>query len=190
MFNINILISLDISADEYLFLDLLQKSPSEVSKIRGLLKLDLDKLSKKGYIRVTNGGEEIIVREHYLKRVRTDDDQMWVELCTNYPFKVPSPKGGYRILHTADPDAASNKKLKKKYIAIVSGKPGLHQEIMEALKEELRAQRSSLQYLQNLETWLNNSGWEKYLPIVRTGNRSGQVQNTPVARGNYGETIK
>jgi hypothetical protein len=79
-------------------------------------------------------------------------------------MKVQS-KSGVRILHAADPNAKANKRAKDRYRKVVGNKRFIHDKIMKLLDVQLKVERGRLEYLQNLEVWINNHTWEKYTNI-------------------------
>ena len=152
--DLTMLEEVELRPDEFVYLEC-----QRLKKDFSLLKVEATDLEKKGYIKITDSG--IILRKKYLDLVETDEDRCWREFCNTYPFKVNTGKGN-RILHTADPDAFSNQKVKKKYLSIIKGKPTLHRQIVKATEIMLERERRNLAYLQNLTTYVNNFGWEKY----------------------------
>ena len=98
---------------------------------------------------------------------------MFAELISTYPMKV-STNRGYRILHAADPNCKSNQKAKAKYSRIVGTKKFVHDKIIKLLKVQLRVERGKLEYMQQLEVWLNNHTWEKY---INMDENAGQSEN-------------
>jgi hypothetical protein len=85
---------------------------------------------------------------------------MFAELISIYPNRVTTSSGNVRVLCAKNPDAASNKKAKKRYSKLVANKPHIHKYIIRCLNNQLKVQ--DIAYMQNIETWLNNYTWEKY----------------------------
>ena len=157
--DINLLLENDISADDYLALYALYRKGY---KILGRLKLspNWDSLQDKGFVKLGESIEEHIVRQKFIDLFSSDFDQMFVELLGRYPMKVQS-KSGVRILHAADPNAKANKRAKDRYRKVVGNKRFIHDKIMKLLDVQLKVERGRLEYLQNLEVWINNHTWEK-----------------------------
>lgn len=131
---------------------------------------DLLYLQNNGYLLLGDGtAEGIILRPEAKKFFEGSEDQMWIEFCNTFPYKVPTTRGSgsVRILRTLDPMAESNKKIKKKYLAIVKGKPSIHSHIMECLKKQLEVERDRLSFFNNIDTWLNQRVFEKYSPMLK-----------------------
>jgi hypothetical protein len=160
-----------LTPDEFIYLECQRKKIHFNQLIVNPLELE-----RHGFIKITEDG--ISLRSKYLNLVEADYDRCWREFCNTYPFKV-----GTRILHTHDPDAASNKKLKEKYLKIIKNKPHLHKKIVKAVEIMLERQRFNLQYLQNLETFINQLGWEKYFHELDSIEESKTTSN-------YGNKLK
>ena len=121
-------------------------------------------MQDKGFVKLGESIEEHIVRQKFIDLFSSDFDQMFVELLGRYPMKVQS-KSGVRILHAADPNAKANKRAKDRYRKVVGNKRFIHDKIMKLLDVQLKVERGRLEYLQNLEVWINNHTWEKYTNI-------------------------
>ena len=86
-------------------------------------------------------------------------------------MKVNSSRG-IRVLHSIDPNSKSNEKAKSRYSRVVGTKRFIHNRIMGLLDKQLSIERERLEYLQNLEVWINNHTWEKYANIEENGTES------------------
>lgn len=133
-------------------------------------------LEDKAYIKIT-GSTSFELRDKSIQIFNPNSyDAMFYELLSTFPMKVPSNNGTYRILRPKDPEANLNKEAKRKYFNVIKAKPSLHKAILKALHNELkvRKQASSLTYMQNFVTWLNQKSWELYMgfendePIEKT----------------------
>ena len=162
-----------LSADEYLYLYIIYRKGFNYLQTL-MLKPDLDKLRTSGYIELGETTENHVVTDKFKDLFVSNFDQMFSELLSAYPMKVRTSRG-VRILHAKDPYAKANEKSKKKYHKIVNNKPYLHRHIMNCLNKQLKIDDSSLAYLQNLETWINNHTWEKYENLDE--NDSNKTQN-------------
>ena len=161
--DINLLLENHISADDYLALYALYRKGYKI-----LARLNLspnwEDLQSKGFVKLGESIEEHIVRQKFIDLFSSDFDQMFVELLGKYPMKVQS-KSGVRILHASDPNAKANKRAKDRYRKVVGNKRFIHDKIMKLLDVQLKVERGRLEYLQNLEVWINNHTWEKYTNI-------------------------
>jgi hypothetical protein len=150
-----------MSADDFLYLYILYKENyNYLSNLN--LKPNLDQLQDAGYIKLGETPDQHCIRQEFIDLFSSDFDQMFAELIGTYPLKVNAPDRGVRVLHAKDPNATSNLKCKLRYKKIVGDKLYKHKKIMKCLDNQLRIERDSLGYLQNLETWINNHTWEKY----------------------------
>ena len=160
--NTDFLKEFDISADDYLYLYIIQKGGNKYLQTL-TLNPNIDKMLTKGYLELNEGS--YIVTDIYKSLFSNDFDAMFVELTDTYPWKVTAPNGGVRVLHAKDSAAKANDKAKKKYKRITKVKKDTHDHIIKCLKIQLLVDKDSLGYMQNLETWLNNHTWEKYEDI-------------------------
>ena len=119
--------------------------------------------------------EDWNLTDKWMDLFATDFDDLFKELLSVYPAIVESPGRGRRILHAKDPDAYTNMKAKNRYRKVTGEKVVKHREIMGLLHIQLVADKDSLGYMQNLETWLNNYTWEKYVDINLEDNNDGRI---------------
>tara|TARA_R100000951_G_scaffold10686_3_gene9012 strand:- start:12006 stop:12551 length:546 start_codon:yes stop_codon:yes gene_type:complete len=171
---IDLLIQTGMSSDDYLFLYALYRKGFQTLKNLNLSP-NLEDLQSAGYVKLGEKLENHVIRQEFIDLFASDFDQMFAELVATYPMKVSDGKGGYRVLHAADPDCRSNEKAKKRYNRIVGNKKFKHDKIMKLLSVQLKAERLKLQYLQMLEVWLNNYTWEKYIGIEDGGKDSTRI---------------
>ncbi len=54
----------------------------------------------------------------------------------------------------------------------VGTKRFMHEKIMRLLNVQLKVERDRLEYMQQLEVWLNNHTWEKYINIDENAGES------------------
>ena len=149
-----------LSADDYIFLYLIfRKGYNYFTTL--VLRPNIDKLQEDGYIELGKNIDEHKVTDKFTNLFVGDYDNMFDDLINTYPFKVQG-KYGIRILHAKDPKAGANKKSRNRYKKIVINKPYLHKHIMNCLSIQLKIDADRLEFMQNLETWINNRTWEKY----------------------------
>lgn len=152
---------LGISADDYLYLYLLQHKAYDV--LNSLhLNVDVESLQTNGYLKMGQSVEDHVVREKFSSPLSTPFLQMWSELLSHFPLRVES-----RVLRANDPMAKANEKARLRYEKYINGNIGKHKEVIKALKTEIDLRRSTdqLKYMQQLVTWVNNHTWEKYTNI-------------------------
>ena len=170
--DVNLLVENGISADDFLALyAIYRKGFKTLDKLK--LNPNWDDLQSKGYVKLGDSVEKHIIRQEFIDLFSSDFDQMFAELISTYPMKV-STNRGYRILHAADPNCKSNEKAKAKYSRIVGTKKFVHDKIIKLLKVQLRVERGKLEYMQQLEVWVNNHTWEKY---INMDENAGQSEN-------------
>ena len=174
--DLEMLEELGLRPDEFVYLECLRRGENFST-----LEVEATKLERQGYIKI--GPSDVVLRSKYIDLFTLDKDTVWREFCNMYPFKVNGPSGE-RILHTHDPDAKSNEKLKKKYLKIIAGKPGLHKKIMQSLDLYLLSKRGNLGYLPALETFINNQTWESMFHEI------GNYQQLTQKKTSYGGTLK
>ena len=156
-----ILTQTNMSADDFTYLFIIyRKGFNHLNNLN--LKPNVEELEKKGYIKLGETPDTHVIRQGFIDLFVSDFDSMFAELIDKYPMKVSSSSRGVRVLHAKDPNAMANKKAKNRYKKIVDNKLYKHKYIMKCLDKQLFVERNSLEYLQNLETWINNYTWEKY----------------------------
>jgi len=162
--DINLLTENEISADDYLALyAIYRKGFKTLSNLK--LNPNWDDLQEKGFVKIgPEGYDTYIVRQKFIDLFASDFDQMFAQLLATYPMKVRT-SNGIRVLHASDPDAKTNFKAKERYRKIVLDRRHVHYRIMKLLHVQLKVDKQRLEYLQNLEVWINNHTWEKYTNI-------------------------
>ena len=111
----------------------------------------------------------------WLDLFASDYNDLFKELLDVYPAIVYLPNRSKRVLHAKDPAAYTNMKAKDRYRKITGEKVAVHKEIIRLLKVQLETDKDSLGYMQNLETWLNNHTWEKYVDINLEDDKNGRI---------------
>ena len=174
--DIDLLIANKISADDYLALYAVYRKGFKIlSKLS--LSPNWEDLQTKGFVKLGKTLEEHAVRQKFINLFSSDFDQMFNSLLLKYPMKVRTSTG-IRVLHASDPNAKANKKAKDKYRRVVGNKKFTHDRIMKLLDVQLRIDRDRLEYLQNLEVWINNHTWEKYVDIEDNGKENSGERTT------------
>jgi hypothetical protein len=171
--NTDKLLEMSLSADEFVYLTILNRGAIELFKEQPLnLNIDLEKLQTNGWVKL---GEEdsVVLRDKFISSITGNFTRMWHDLLSRYPLKVTA-NGGVRILRAKEPDSKANEKAKGKYQKIVKEDIVKHNFIMQCLERELDIRRrgNSLGFMQMLETWLNNHSWEKYSDLSDTNSKS------------------
>ncbi len=162
--DIDLLIQNDISADDYLALYALYRKGYKTLDVLNI-NPNWEKLQEKCFVKLGSTVNEHVVRQEFIDLFSSDFEQMFTELLNAYPLKVRTKNGGYRILKAADPNAMANHKSRERYKKVIGTKRFLHDKIMKLLNVQLKVNRDNLEYMQQLEVWINNHTWEKYINI-------------------------
>lgn len=87
-----------------------------------------------------------------------------------FPTRVVDPvSGAVRVLSPVSASTIQGKKLHKKWDLLTKGNETLQKHIIECLEAELHLRKNTgnLQYMRNIETWLNNGTWEDYAYAIK-----------------------
>ena len=192
--NVDALVKSDLLAIEYiLFQAILEKNNEIIPKLLVDLKEAysdkttedlLQQYETEGYIKIIadikdpeiKWTEGLVVREKFLTLATPIKVKWFEELWDIFPYKVPS-RGGTRPLRAEGIDSQNFKEAKRKYLSKVKSEVK-HKDVILRLRTEIsqREQTNTLCYMNNLLTWLNQSGWEKYEPEKQEINVAGAKQ--------------
>ena len=186
--NTDYLIQSKLTANQYVMLNLLfegKLNSFEYYLLTYDATEDLKDLQSKGYL--LNYSEDIqvndliISRDKVLKLFGYEESLFW-EIFGTYPIKVSNGSGGTRALRPTSHKSALTKKMQKKYEKKVKTK-AKHEHIMRCLKAEMwmRKKSNSLQYMQQLDVYLNQESWYNYEYLLEMSNE----QKT----NNYGQEL-
>jgi len=179
------MLKLKLTGDEYIFLDLLynRKFPlaKKVARSNGFLSDEsLRSMIERRLVHNMNlPGEldvsKIIVRKWASEQLEESHDY-FAELLKHYPVKVTRPDGSTDMLRRELPNS------RLIYNKLVKGKPELHQEIIRCLITEVseRTRTGQLKYMKRLPKWLAAEDWKVYLPLMN------QNINKDAAEAGYG----
>jgi len=146
---------------------------------------NLSYLQEKGFIKITNDNEFELRQK--AKDIFTVDnlENKWLEFFGNFPIKVPSRNGGTRPLRSVNVDSESNDKIRIKYRKLIKNKPLLHKQILNVLDAELKMRKrsNSMQFMHNIDTWLNQADYDKYLYLLDSSETESKISS-------YGNKIK
>ena len=166
------LIKEGLTSSQYVLLCLIwQNNYAEAALIlqndQGLVN-SLPELVEKKFVLKLEKTTIIIDRKKVQALLELKDDFFW-ELYNTYPAKV-FVKGGNRTLRSLSHDSWDAKTCKRKYEAKVKTL-AKHEHVMACLEAELaerRRKRDGMAYMQNFETWINQSSWEKSEPLLES----------------------
>lgn len=164
--DLELLEEIDLHPNEYIALHCKHKSID--------ITETLDESVNYNFLRIEGWlDDEYELTNKWLDLFAANFDDLFKELIETYPAIVESPGRGKRVLHAKDPGALSNMKAKNKYRKITGEKVNVHKRIMKLLNVQLS--QGNLGYLQNLETWLNNYTWEKYIDMDLKEENDGRI---------------
>ena len=163
--NLKLLVTKNLSPNQYLWLWIKFNNLEGLRSFFGISEEEIQDLETKGFIKQEEGSEVYTLRTDALELFQEDDlETKFLEFYGTFPIKVPGRNGDYRVLRTKDHTSKSALDIKAKYLKLIK-KPGMHNVIMMGLHNQLRSQKNSLQYLQNIDTWLNQRTWEKFIDL-------------------------
>lgn len=159
--NTTMLIKKKITADEWLWLYLLNKKAydvllkyNEVSPIKNML----ENLINKRLIHYDNQGEvldynDIIIRSNFTDLL--DSKDYFDDILAIYPVKIVRPDGTMDYLRT------DLTRCRKDYAKLTKNNRDLHTRIVELLKFEIamRTRDGKLAYMKRLPSWLASEEW-------------------------------
>lgn len=140
-----------------------------------------DSLIGTPYILNTTGSnikfmETLISRENVadLLGIKTDANINFWEFYNCYPVKV-----GSRVLRASGPTSQLALKHEKKYLMRVKTNEG-HLKAIASISAYVAKQKSSgkLEFLQNMETVLNNSSWEQWEVFIQESGKEEEEWNS------------
>ncbi len=162
--NTSKLIEEGLTSDQYVLLYLIWEKKSAVAshllKNNQALVKSLPDLVEKKYLLKFDSSTIIIDRKKVQQLIGLKVDFFW-ELFNTYPAKVFTG-GSNRVLRALSHDSWDAKTCKKKYESKIKTL-AKHEHVMDCLNAELneRRKRNSMEYMQQLITWINQSSWEK-----------------------------
>lgn len=140
-------------------------------------KADISVLKSKEYI-IQFDATGFLVDDKKCKELFELPDSSFWELFSAYPIKVPGRNGGSRILRASSENAKDTTLCKKRYDNVVKTRE-LHDFIMECLDVELKMRRktNAMQFMQELNVWLNQRSWEKYASLLEEAKTITEVKH-------------
>lgn len=120
----------------------------------------IDDLHKRGFIDYKEAIE--LTRVGLVLFEPNSPEENFNELWNLFPRSVPNGKGGVRILRSEGLDSRDAEICRIKYLAIIRGKPRLHNNIIKCLTKQIEMNDDNLMFMNNLQTWLNQRVYERY----------------------------
>jgi len=168
--NTDKLCELGIDANEYL---LLYNLFTGINSCNSYNITTINNLERLGFIKQMPD-DTIILRQSALDLFTLRDlEKSFLEFFNSFPMKVGNGAGS-RPLRPKSSEAMSVKDTRKKYINIINKNPDLHEHILKVLNAQIDMLKktNSLQYMNNIDTWLNQRVWEKYEYLLDEDNSS------------------
>lgn len=122
---------------------------------------DINNLVKKGYI-VKLSNDQIIPSPKAVNYF--ESSETFEKFYNTFPHKVPGRFGEERPLRNASVESNGALVTKGIFKSKTKGNQRLQQHIIEVLEAEIqwRENNNSLQYMNNIDTWLRQNNFEKY----------------------------
>lgn len=129
-------------------------------------KKDIQILKEQQYL-LQFDSKGFLVNDKKCKELFELPDTSFWELFSMYPMKVPARNGGYRTLRASSESAKDTQVCIKRYNNAIKSRE-LHDFVIECLEVELASRRksNSMQFMQELNVWLNQRTWEKYAHML------------------------
>lgn len=137
-------------------------------------KEDIDKLVEKDFLKVLANGLPVLTSKSV---TYFESGELFEEFYYTFPHKVPGRFGEERPLRnesTATNGALVTKGIFKKK---TKGNQSLQRHIIDVLQTETswRENNNSLQYMNNIDTWLRQNNWEKYGYLLNSGTENKKL---------------
>ena len=159
---------LSLTLDEGVFLNVLTHYKKEeflplMSQFIDMLEIE-NSLQEKGFIKKTH--DDYILLSKTINNFIQPENFNFDDIFNLYPTSCPNG----RILRTLSVDTRNYKVCKKKYLSKVKN-ADKHNKIVATLTAYFEnAPKDQMNYLNNLETFINQEGWEKMETFVAQNN--------------------
>lgn len=107
-----------------------------------------------------------------------DQEDLFQEFLELFPTRVPNGVGGFRPVSPSGIQAKSAQIARSLWMKHVGKNLGRQREVIEALRKELayRNKDGSIQYLNNMQTWLRQAKWEDWIDIPNPPANNSQMK--------------
>ncbi|MFW6225494.1 MAG: hypothetical protein ACOC3V_00880 [bacterium] len=132
---------------------------------------NIEKLIEKGFVKRLSNNQLIPTPKAV---VYFESSEMFEEFYYTFPHKVPGRFGDERPLRNASVESNGALVTKGIFKRITKGNQTLQRHIIDVLKAEIqwRENNNSLQYMNNIDTWLRQNNYEKYEYLLDQGSSS------------------
>jgi hypothetical protein len=154
------LINNNLTISEYIYLKNSYEKNSDSEIVDIIDNLDLDSLQLRGFIRITDS--EILLRNKTNELF--EGKNLFLKFMNTFPIKTPSG----RYLSPLRMKTTKADVLEKKWKKLFKNNPSLEENALKVLEAELkwRKRNNSLEYIHNMEAWLNQGDYDNYAYLV------------------------
>lgn len=154
--DVNTLLELGLTLSEYTYLLYIFLEEEDPNFYKVIDFVDESKLQNKNYIKITK--DKIVLRT---KGREIFDKDLFLRFLNTFPIKTP---GSNRYLSPLGNTGLNVNKIKAKWNKLFKNKPHLQEKAIKVLEAELawRKRTDQLEYIHNIETWLNQHDYEKF----------------------------
>lgn len=152
----------NLTVNEYIYLRNLYNPIEGIDNIfEYITEINEDILQDKGFIKITESG--VVLRSKGIELFENKKDLFYTFLST---FPIKTPKGRY--LSPKGTEGVAVDKLIAKWNRLFKNKEALQKKVIKVLEAEIawRKKNGEFEYMNNIETWLNQANWEKYEYLV------------------------
>lgn len=150
------LIENNLTLSEYAYLQALYEEENDDRIYKVIDRIEEDSLQERGFVKITEG--KVILRKKGI--ILFEGDDLFLRFLNSFPIKTPSG----RYLSPLRNKGMSVDRIRKKWDKLFGKHPALQQKALDVLDAELAWRRSTgqMEYINNIETWLNQANYEKY----------------------------
>jgi hypothetical protein len=167
--DLNDLIEYSVEPQQYVFMYLYHtEGHMRAYTVSPVQIKDLEYLERNNFIKITGAGIEpsisLLDNAYELLKLKKDDEleEMFIEFYEAFPNSVPDGRGGRRVLKAKSHESRDFEVARRKYMTLVKKNPVIHRSIMKGLAKQ-KEQVSKLQFMNAIETWINQRVWERYV---------------------------
>ena len=154
--NSKILLENELTISEYLYLKSLYEENNDPTLFKIIDKVNEDDLQQRGFLKITT--QNLVLRNKAIELFEGKD--LFLKFLSSFPIKTPSG----RYLSPLGNSGIVVGKIKKKWNTLFKNKPHIQEKVLNVLYAELewRKKTNQLEFIHNIETWLNQGDYEKF----------------------------